>query len=649
ALELGGALKCLPGAGGFRDALFGGCYVVGEPVDVLMRAELGPMPGEEAKTARASREELCRIAVRSTSHLVNRGVAQDAEPLLLFNAHILSVHHERVVINNWLHVKGGIIQGIGPGEPPPLQGKKLDLEGRTVLPGLADSHLHVFALGKADAAVSLGDCKSIADLQKRTREHLEEDPPLKLLEGMGWDQDLLGRIPNKGDLDACIPDTPAVFYRRCHHVCVLNSAALRKCGITSETPDPDGGVIERDAERQPTGVLKESALTLHLESLKEEEPLEREKAVLLRGLKLCVENGVTFVQSNDGKTLGGIRRPFDAYASLADEGRLPCRIFLTIEWQAVGEEGMPKSKASHPSGLLSCDRAKIWTDGGLGASTAAMLEPYADNPSNSGVMQMTRPEIDSTLALLKKHGFRVEAHAIGDRAATDLVDAFEKLMPGSQRPVLTHCQFLNRDLVSRMSKLGIIANVQPQFVPSDLPIVKARVGEATERYRYAYVWKTLMKSGVRVAGGSDAPVESPTPLIGMADAMEHALFESERMSFAEALSMYTTEAAYAAWAEDRLGSLEEGKQADFIVLSLRTKSEPTAAELRSATVEKVFVQGRQVHDQSDQNERKRRRLTVGDAPGKDHTSRTAPENALLAAANALQAAIDVLCDPVVRP
>ena len=384
----------------------------------------------------------------------------------------------------------------------------------------------VFALGKADAAVNLGDCKSIGELQDRTRKHLLQEPPLKLLEGMGWDQDLLGRTPNKHDLDACIPDTPAVFYRRCHHVCVLNSAALRKCSITSETPDPDGGVIERDCERQPTGILKESALTLLLENLKEEEAIEQEKATLLRGLKLCVENGVTFVQSNDGKTLGGIRRPYEAYASLADEGKLPCRVFLTVEWQAVGQEGMPKAGASHPSGLLSCDRAKIWTDGGLGASTAALLEPYADNPSNSGVMQMTRSEIDSTLVLLKEHGFRVEAHAIGDRAATELIDAFEKLMPGSQRPVLTHCQFLNRDLVDRMSRSGIIANVQPQFVPSDLPIIKSRVGEGTERFRYAYVWKTLMRNGVRVAGGSDAPVEAPTPLIGMADAMEHALFES---------------------------------------------------------------------------------------------------------------------------
>ena len=443
-------------------------------------------------------------------------------------------------------------------------------------------------MGKADAAVNLGDCKSIDELKDRTREHLLQEPSLKVLEGMGWDQDLLGRIPTRHDLDACVPtDIPAVFYRRCHHVCVLNSAALQKCAITMDTPDPDGGVIERDSDRQPTGILKESALTLLLENLKEEESIERQKATLLRGLKLCVDNGITFVQSNDGKTLGGIRMPFEAYASLADEKKLPCRVFLTIEWQAVGQEGMPKAKASHPSGLLSCDRAKIWTDGGLGASTAAMLEPYADNPANSGVMQMTRAEIDSTLVLLREHGFRVEAHAIGDRAATDLIDAFEKLMPGSERPVLTHCQFLSKSLVSRMSKSGIIANVQPQFVPSDLPIIKSRVGEATERFRYAYVWKTLMNSGVRVAGGSDAPVESPTPLIGMADAMEHALFASatclvfsmilsetfksisvirrnwgnvrrkhtrthtkERMTFAEALSMYTTEAAYAARAEE---------------------------------------------------------------------------------------------------
>eukprot|EP00913_Durusdinium_trenchii_P019787 g18600.t1 len=325
-------------------------------------------------------------------------------------------------------------------------------------------------------------------------------------------------------------------------------------------------------------------------------------------------NGVTFVQSNDSKLLGGISRPWEAYGSLADESKLPCRVFLTVAWQDVGSTA-PKAKQFHSSGLLSCDRAKIWTDGGLGAKTAAMLEPYADDPQNSGVMQMSTEEIAKAMGHLKEHGFRVEAHAIGDRAASDLIDAFEKFMPSTERPVLTHCQFLNKNLVERMSKGGIIANVQPQFVPSDLPIIKSRVGEGTERFNYAYVWRTLMKAGVHVAGGSDAPVEAPTPLVGMADAMEHALFASERLTFAEALSMYTTEAAFAACAEERIGTLEPGKDADFVVLDCNTDAEAlTASQLRSCQVEKVYVQGKLVHDRT--TNAKRRRIATGDGPGK---------------------------------
>lgn len=532
------------------------------------------------------------------------------------NGHILSCASGSIVENHWFQVDAGRIKAIGRGEPPDATAAEttVDLEGRTVLPGLADSHLHVFALGKATTSVNLDGCTSMSELQNRARQHLETGTGVGgHLEGLGWDQDLLGRTPSRSDLDLCVPTVPAVFYRRCHHVAVLNSAALKACSIGRETEDVEGGVIERD-NGEPTGVLREKALELLKPLTDHEEPFDAQKDILLRGLSLCVENGVTFVQSNDSKVLGGISRPWDVYSSLAEDGKLPCRVFLTVAWQDVGD-GAPEAKKRHPSGLLSCDRAKIWTDGGLGAKTAAMLEPYADDKENMGVMQMTEEEIAKAMSHLKSNGFRVEAHAIGDRAATYLVDAFEKFMPSTERPVLTHCQFLNKSLVERMSKGGIIANVQPQFVPSDLPIIKSRVGEGTERFRYAYVWRTLMKAGVHVAGGSDAPVEAPTPLVGMADAMEHALFEAERMTLVEALSMYTLEAAYAARAEERLGSLEVGKEADFVVLSCKSDAQGlTASELRSCQVEKVYVHGKLVHELT--SDAKRRRVALGDGPGK---------------------------------
>ncbi|CAJ1435437.1 unnamed protein product [Effrenium voratum] len=532
--------------------------------------------------------------------------------LLLRNGRILSCKSGQLVERSWLLIEEGRIKAGGQGTPPEAA-EVLDLDGRVVLPGLADSHIHVYALGKKLLeSVDLSECKSIQEMQERARQFLRERPNLKYLEGLGWDQEAMGRLPTRHDLDAAVGDLPAAFFRRCHHACVLSSAALRflwpgrtlaiektlvrglargVCGITGATSDPEGGKIEREAG-EPTGILRESALGDLLEPLKTEDSFEQQKEILLKGLRACVEQGITFVQSNDSKLLGGVERPFEAYAALADEGRLCCRVFLTVQWQDVGQPGAPKAQQAHPSGLLSCDRAKLWTDGGLGASTAAMLEPYADSDSR-GMMQMSCEEIDQALELLKKHRFRVEAHAIGDRSATHLVDAFERLMPSAERPVLTHCQFLNKSLVDRMSKAGIIANVQPQFVPSDLAIVKTRVGEDTERFRYSYVWRTLMKAGVHVCGGSDAPVESPSPLIGMADAMDHALHASEQLTLAEALGIYTEGAAFAARAEDRIGGFEPGMEADFVVLS--TREELTSHQLRTAEVESVYLRGKLVH------------------------------------------------------
>lgn len=523
---------------------------------------------------------------------------------LFFNGNILSFQESVLTQWHWLHVEGGVVRKGGAGNPPDdlmqclNEGECQDLDGAVVLPGLGDSHIHIGAIGRSRQAIDLEGCVSIAEMQERTRNHLStQGDSSEMIEGNHWDQDLLGRLPTKEDLDVCSLERPLVFYRRCWHICVVNSATMAICGITSATPDVEGGQVDRDADGNPTGILREGAMESLLKPLSDrDDPLERQQELLLDGLRECVQRGITAVQSNDGKVIGQISTPWQAYSALAAEGKLPCRVFLTVPWTALGQPETPNAPVQHPSGLLSCDRVKLWTDGALGASTAAMLEPYSDDRVNVGILQMSAEMIDEAMGKAKAANFRVEAHAIGDHAATELVTAFERFFSPEDRPVLTHCQILNASLVNRMSKMGVIANVQPQFAPSDKPIVPLRLGEDTERFRFSYPWKTLLREGVRLAGGSDAPVEAPAPLVGMADAMDNVIHDAERLSFAEALEMYTVGSAFAARAEDRLGQLAAGYQADLVVLSLREPApELTAAQLRSADVLEVYVGGCLVH------------------------------------------------------
>lgn len=531
-----------------------------------------------------------------SSNIEESAVAEGS--VLYHNGHFVSSRNAVIEESHWLLVAGGVVREVGVGDVPSAirSERQHDLLGRVVFPGLWDSHIHVYGVGTQLSSVDLEGCASITELQDRTRQHLQLHGHATYLQGSGWDQALMGRIPTCEDLDACVGDVPAIFYRRCFHVCVLNSAALVACGITAATADVDGGVVDRRPDGTPTGVLREAAMDVLLSPLLDVEvPTQLKKDRLWAGLQACVQRGITAVQTNDCKDIGNISDAYDVYHALDDEKALPCRVFLTVGWKDVGSPGIPTAGSANSSGRLSCDRAKIWTDGALGASTAALLEPYSDaDDGNVGVLQMTPQEIDTAIQKVKFHGFRVEAHAIGDRAAKHLLQSFERHLESGDRPVLTHCQILTEDLVAQMARSGTIANIQPQFVPSDLHVVRARLGEG-ERLRWSYAWKTLLSRGVALAGGSDAPVEAPAPLVGMADAMDHVLHDHERLSFAEALEMYTRGAAFAARAEDRLGGFEQGMGADFVVLDYTGPvGTISSADLRSARVEQVYVQGREV-------------------------------------------------------
>lgn len=543
----------------------------------------------------------------------------DAIPVLFFNGKILRpVHGAHVEVRQWLYMEHGAVTRSGLGSPPQdlvdsAEVSKRDLAGKVVLPGLMDAHIHVYAVAKQRRSVNLQGCTSIEQLQDRFRSHLRDrghlTDPMPFIEGSHWDQDLLGALPTRYDIDAVCPQTPVIIYRRCWHVCVANSAALAACNVSSSTPDVRGGQIDRTQNGEVTGVLREAAMELLQPLTGQELDFEQKKQLLLEGLQLCASMGITAVQTNDSKQLGGLSDPWNVYAALADEGKLPCRVFLTVACQDLGTRGAPQVPVAHLSGLLSCDRVKLWTDGGLGARTAALIEPYADDPGNTGILQMTPGEIDAAVADAKRRNFRVEAHAIGDRAATALLNSFECHLSPIDRPVLTHCQILTPPLIRWMARLGVIANVQPQFVPSDSAIVGERLGVGSERYLHSYAWSTLRRHGVHLAGGSDSPVEEPAPLVGMRCAMTHEssspcgppLHRHECLSFGEALEMYTTGAAYAAQAEGLIGGLLEGQEADLVVVDgCQPGRGPmlTAEDLRDAVVDEVWVRGRLVHSRA---------------------------------------------------
>ena len=313
-------------------------------------------------------------------------------------------------------------------------------------------------------------------------------------------QDALGAYPVRQDLDAVVPDRPCIIYRRCWHVCVANSVALGLCGITAATRSPDGGVMDTDATGEPTGVLRETAMDLLSPVTEPETDLDTAKGWLRAGLGACVAQGITSVQTNDGAVVGGIAAPFEAYAALDREGEgLPLRVLLTLPHEDVlpaptassadvsvaGTEASGRAGAAgdgagagagadpesacpasdvvipsvscsapasaprrqpvawQPHAMLSCDRAKVFSDGGMGASTAALESPYSDDPTqtNCGVLQLSPEALDRTIREVHEAGWRLEVHAIGDRAARLSVAAMERAgVAVEDRAVLTHCQ-----------------------------------------------------------------------------------------------------------------------------------------------------------------------------------------------------------------
>ncbi len=395
----------------------------------------------------------------------------------------------------------------------------LDLGSRVVLPGLVDAHIHLLELSLID--LDLRGAGSIEEIRGALARALRGRGRGEWLVGFGWDQERLRerRPPTRWDLDDVSPHNPVLLMRICGHVAVANSAALRAAGITRETPDPPNGRIGREDE-EPDGLLYEGAVEL----VRSRVPLPGtgELAARIRGrLAELAGYGVTEVHS-----MSVTAPELEALRLLESRGELPVRVRAYLAPELMVREGPAWGE------MLSVEGVKVFADGSLGARTAYLREPYSDDPGNRGLELLSAGQLAELIRTANGRGLRLAVHAIGDAALENVLRAIREVGGGAVR--VEHASVAPPDLVEGLSELGIPVCVQPAFVRSDW-WVPSRLGP---RARYAYPFKTMLRAGLRVAAGSDAPVESADPWECMRGAVERGYAREEALTPDEVLRLY---------------------------------------------------------------------------------------------------------------
>jgi predicted amidohydrolase YtcJ len=461
--------------------------------------------------------------------------------------------------------------------------KVIDAGGRLVLPGFVDCHIHFLDGSLSLGRVNLEGAKDAADIQQRLREYAAKHPGHDWILGRGWNYAMFGAeaLPHKKYLDELFHDRPVFLEGYDGHTYWANSRALALAGITKSTPDPDNGAIVRDrATGDPTGALKESAQSLVAKVIPK--PTRAEKLAALRaGIKWANEHGLTRVHS-----AGGDFEELDLYDELRRHGELNVRFYIAYflnppELRQQDRDAMAAAQRKYHDEWLDAGAVKFMVDGVVESHTAAMLEPYSDDPSTKGRLFWDPDKYKSAVAELDSRGFQLFTHAIGDYGIRTALDAYEHAQNvnhgNDRRPRIEHIEAASSADVPRFGKLGVIASMQPlhSYPDSDTLDVWAR-NIGPERASRAWVWKSIADGGGKLAFGSDWPVVTLNPWEGVQTAVtrqtsegkpESGFVPSERLSVAEAVAAYTLGAAFAGRREKTEGSLESGKAADLIIVS----------------------------------------------------------------------------------
>jgi len=488
--------------------------------------------------------------------------------------------------------------------------KTINLGGKTVVPGLTDSHCHIFGIGERELTLNLEGTNTLEDFLAKVKERVAKTERGKWVTGRGWIETFWKppQFPTRVDLDKIAPDNPVFLTRADGHAAIANSAALRIAKIEKETPNPFGGEILRDKQTgEATGMLLDHAQSLVDRNIPAATEAERREAFVV-GVKRELSLGWCEIQ-NAGSTLDDLPPMRQAL----EAGQCRIRVYNAAyspgpAGAALLRDGPTLNQYDHH---FTQRTIKVVFDGALGSRGAALLAPYSDAPETSGYLTQKESELQPIFEEALRKGVQIETHAIGDRANRVILDLYEKAMksvPPEQRKIreprwrVEHAQILSAQDLPRLAKLGVIASMQPSHAISDLFFAPSRLGR--ERLTGAYAWQSLLKSGAIICGGSDAPVERGEPMIEFYAAVARKSIKGESadgwhpeqaVSREQALKMFTTSAAYAAFEEKDKGSIESGKLADLTVLSKDIMKIPEP-EILTTTCAMTVIGGEMVYE-----------------------------------------------------
>ena len=484
----------------------------------------------------------------------------------------------------------------------------IDLNGQTVVPGLKESHGHLIGIGRAKMIVNLVGISGYDELIERVKAAAEKAAPGEWIRGRGWHEEkwsdrsslTVRGFMTHHKLSEAIPDHPVYLSRADGHAALVNAKAMDMMNVGKATQPPEGGEIIKGGDGHPTGIFVDRA-----QKLIEVPPMtdSQLRQALELGIQECLTNGITMFD-DAGVGLRTIRM----YKAYAEQGKLDMRIYAMAAglytMRAIGKPILDQG------GFLTVRTVKLVADGALGSRGAALLEPYEDDPGNSGFFTTPPESVYTAAQYALKHGWQAAVHAIGDRANRMMLDMYEKAMNEfphvkDHRFRNEHTQILDEADISRFAKLGVIASMQGIHATSDLPWAPDRLGERRTE-EGGYVWQKLLKEGVKIINGTDAPVEHVNPIASFYASVTRkspdgnpkgGMYPDQRMSREEALRSYTLDAAYGSFHEDKLGSIETGKLADITVLSKDIMTVPED-EILSTEVTFTIVDGKVRYEKS---------------------------------------------------
>lgn len=460
----------------------------------------------------------------------------------------------------------------------------VDLEGAVMFPGFVDGHAHLNGIGQREMTLNLEGTASIGELVTRIEAELQGVPAGQVLSGRGWIETGWpeGRMPSAADLDAVSPDNPVILGRADGHALVANSAALAASGITDDTPDVEGGKIERDETGKATGILIDNAMA-QVYALVATPSSEDTNRAYIVGSQAYSARGWTGVHNMSVDPSHAI-----IMERLDLEGRMPLRLH-----NAFDESGFEiAADRQHETETITNRAVKLYMDGALGSRGALLIEPYSDRPGTSGLSLMDPDRLYLLMEMADRNGVQLAMHAIGDLANRRILETFESgVYSADNRWRIEHTQILHPDDIARVGALGLIASMQPSHAIGDLKFAPDRLGP--DRLYGAYAWQSLLDADAIIVGGSDAPVEIGTPQIEFYAAVARKDLQGfsaegwhpeEALSREQALALFTSAPAYAAFMEDDLGTIEVGKLADFSVFDRDLMTIPEADILAAETV-----------------------------------------------------------------